>query len=209
MWQQSHTTALMAWWNRSFSMTNFHPTLEHPTLKRRHFAAVATGNGLEFKASHWVARWARTARISLMPRSPPNARYSLAAGGNSAWLVRGGWINGDFVDPAPPNLLAPYSWRVAMLLGAAAVPFGLRQRTTLPETLHGSKESNEPDFPTSRAAEARSHTRVMVLSFIVLGGWAIGNYVFVYINTFAQPTLHLPERVGLATERWSRPARGW
>ncbi len=115
-------------------------------------------------------------------------------------LVAGGSVGLAMTLILPANVLEPYGWRIAMLLGAVAVPFGLWLRRTLPETLHAPVSDTAPVSSTSRLSDAIAHRRVMVLSFFILGGWTMANYVFVYINTFAQATLHLPERVGLIAE---------
>lgn len=101
----------------------------------------------------------------------------------------------------PPEALDAYGWRIAFLLGAIAVPFGLWLRTNLPETLHAPEPgasaavSNE-----SRLRLAQTHWRVMVLGLVVLAASTIANYIFVYIVTYAQATLQLPARAGFIAE---------
>ncbi len=120
---------------------------------------------------------------------------------------------------SPPQLDA-YGWRIALLLGAATVPFGLWMRSDLPETLHAGEAgralvaAQRVAAPTSAMPEtgampaaaatdrrlARRHWRVMVLGLAALGAGTIGQYVFTYIATYAQHTLHLPARAGFEAE---------
>ncbi len=91
-----------------------------------------------------------------------------------------------------PALLDAYGWRIAFLLGAGTLPFGLWIRRALPETLHAA----EPSSPAA-AADAgrlglvRANARIIVLALLVLASGTIGTYVQNYMTTFAQATLHM------------------
>jgi MFS transporter, MHS family, citrate/tricarballylate:H+ symporter len=84
-----------------------------------------------------------------------------------------------------PGLLDAWGWRVAFLLGALIVPFGLSMRRNLPETFHPKSRA---DAPPTRALD---HARTVVLGIIILGASTIAYYGIEYINTYAQDTLHL------------------
>jgi MFS transporter, MHS family, citrate/tricarballylate:H+ symporter len=91
-----------------------------------------------------------------------------------------------------PAALDAYGWRIAFLLGAVTIPFGLWIRRGLPETLH------LPDAaaPVVEAASTvlgviRENSRIIVLALLVLAAGTISTYVFNYITTFAQHTLHM------------------
>ena len=101
----------------------------------------------------------------------------------------------------PHGQVDAYAWRIAFLIGGAAVPFGLWLRSSLPETLHATPAPDEP-APSggSRLAILRGHWRVCVLGLVVLGGATIANYVLIYIVTYAQDTLHMSARAGFAAE---------
>jgi MFS family permease len=90
-----------------------------------------------------------------------------------------------------PAALDAYGWRIAFLLGAVALPFGLWIRRGLPETLHAP----EPTAASPGAATAfgliRQNGRIILLALMVLSSGTIGTYVFNYMVTFAQTTLHL------------------
>lgn len=116
-------------------------------------------------------------------------------------LLSGGLVGAILTAVLPPAALDAYGWRIAFLLGAVAVPFGLWLRTHLPETLHAPEpDTAAPVSSESRLRQAYSHRRLMVLALVVLAATTIGNYVFVYIVTYAQATLHLPARAGFIAE---------
>jgi MFS family permease len=101
---------------------------------------------------------------------------------------------------SPPELDA-YGWRLAFLLGAVAIPFGLWLRSHLPETLHEAKQASTAVAEPPESLElARRHWRVMALGLIVIGSSAVGAYVFTYFVTYAQATLHLAARAAFVGE---------
>lgn len=84
-----------------------------------------------------------------------------------------------------PAVLDAWGWRVAFLLGAAIVPFGLMIRSSLPETFKA--EAKLQADPKKRGEIAR----LFVLGVLMLGASTIAYYGIEYINTYAQDTLHL------------------
>jgi MFS family permease len=111
-------------------------------------------------------------------------------------LIAGGLVGVLLTTVLSAEALNAYGWRIAFLLGAAAVPFGFWLRTNLPETLHTPEMTNRPVVQRSRRAEAYSHWRVFLLSLVALGSMTIATYVFTYLVTYSQATLHLPARIG-------------
>ncbi|HLY54786.1 MAG TPA: MFS transporter [Stellaceae bacterium] len=87
----------------------------------------------------------------------------------------------------PPELFETWGWRVAFLIGAAIVPFGLVLRSRLGETY--SREENVP------TASRRFPVRVAVLGVAMLMAGTIGTYVIGYMATWAQDSLHLAPRL--------------
>ena len=82
-----------------------------------------------------------------------------------------------------PMALADYGWRIAMLVGAAIVPFGLILRARLPETL-----------PQAGAALPRltaRQLRLALLAVFMLASITISTYVMNYMTTFGSHTLGL------------------
>ena len=98
-----------------------------------------------------------------------------------------------------PAAVDAYGWRVAFLLGAVTLPFGLWVRRGMPETLHAVDDavpSPVPLAPTvpgaaSRLGAARGHWRVVVLGIAILAHGTIRTYVTLHMPTFAQDTLHM------------------
>jgi MHS family citrate/tricarballylate:H+ symporter-like MFS transporter len=140
----------------------------------------------------------------LMEAAPTEKRgliVSWQGASQSLALIAGGSVGVLLTVMLPPDALDDYGWRIAFLLGAVAVPFGLWLRTNLPETLHAPEESFvAPVDAKSRLAQARTHWRIIVLGLVVLASGTIGSYIFTYIVTYAQATLHMTARAGFIAE---------
>ena len=123
-------------------------------------------------------------------------------------LIAGNLVGVALTAILPPAALAEYGWRIALLLGASAVPFGLWLRSGLPETLHRTQpvSAAAPPVPLRRSTDrsaarlTRRHWRAIALGLIVLASATIGTYIFTYVVTYAQHTLHLPARAGFVAE---------
>jgi MHS family citrate/tricarballylate:H+ symporter-like MFS transporter len=88
-----------------------------------------------------------------------------------------------------PEALESYGWRIAFLLGAVCLPFGLWMRKTLPETIpQGEQASGER---SGHLALARRHIRVILLATMILASGTITTYVTQYMTTYARNTLHV------------------
>jgi predicted MFS family arabinose efflux permease len=80
--------------------------------------------------------------------------------------------------------LESWGWRVAFLLGAAIIPFGLRLRRTLVETL-----SRAP--AVGSAVGDRPLLLLSAAGLFIIAGATISNYTLDYLTTYAQSTLHM------------------
>jgi MFS transporter, MHS family, citrate/tricarballylate:H+ symporter len=90
--------------------------------------------------------------------------------------------------------LQDYGWRIAFLLGAAIVPFGLMVRRALPETLHAAEAAD------GERISLRPYLSVAVLGLVLLANATISTYVRNYMTTYAIATLHMPAKIAfLAT----------
>lgn len=87
--------------------------------------------------------------------------------------------------------LQDFGWRIAFLVGAAIVPFGLMMRRRLPETLHSAGGTRGP-------VELRPYLRIAGLALILLATTTIGTYISTYMTTYAIATLHMPANVAFA-----------
>ncbi len=111
----------------------------------------------------------------------------------------GGLVGVLLTSVLPAASLDAYGWRIAFLLGAVTVPFGLWLRMRLPETLNRSatsKVATDAVQVETRLALARRHWLIFACGLAYLGSGTIGNYIFTYIVTYAQDTMHLSARVG-------------
>jgi MFS transporter, MHS family, citrate/tricarballylate:H+ symporter len=96
--------------------------------------------------------------------------------------------------------LESYGWRIAFLLGAICLPFGLWLRTGLPETLHLHETDTTPAPTGSKPLGiVRTHARTIVLGLLVLASGTIMTYVTQYMTTYAKNTLHVGNELAFAT----------
>ncbi|MFI4936133.1 MAG: MFS transporter [Caulobacterales bacterium] len=87
-----------------------------------------------------------------------------------------------------------FGWRIALGLGVLVLPFGLIIRRTLPETRH----HEEPALAAHPILEENAglfsqisgHRRIILLGLGLIAGGTISTYVFTYMTTYAQKTLH-------------------
>ena len=142
----------------------------------------------------------------LMEAAPPARRGLIVSwqGVSQQFALIGGGLVGTLLTfMLPPDALDSYGWRIAFLLGAAAVPFGLWLRSNLPETLHRPEAGDMAPMgapAASRLTQARTHWRVMVLGLVFLASGTIASYIFIYLVTYAQATLHMTARSGFIAE---------
>ncbi|HXV00091.1 MAG TPA: MFS transporter [Caulobacteraceae bacterium] len=103
-----------------------------------------------------------------------------------AVLIAGlvGFILSSVLAPAD---LQGWGWRLAFLIGAAIVPFGLVMRRSLPETLFHAPAGSGAAAPARR----RLPVKILVLGLAMLGAGTIANYALGYLTTYAQDSLHL------------------
>jgi MFS transporter, MHS family, citrate/tricarballylate:H+ symporter len=102
----------------------------------------------------------------------------------------GGLVGVGLSAVMAPAALDAYGWRIAFLLGAVTLPFGLWIRRNLPETLH-LPDAAAPVSQSRGLGVIRENFRIIVLALLVLASGTIGTYVFNYMTTFAQHTLHM------------------
>ena len=90
-----------------------------------------------------------------------------------------------------PEGLDAYGWRIALLIGAACLPFGLWMRKTLPETIPQAASNVASGEASGHVVLARRHARLIGLAVMILAGGTISTYVTQYMTTYAQNTLHV------------------
>jgi MFS transporter, MHS family, citrate/tricarballylate:H+ symporter len=88
--------------------------------------------------------------------------------------------------------LQDFGWRIAFLIGAVIVPFGLLVRRSLPETFHVAKKAQ------GERTALRPYLPVAVVGLMLLGSGTIGTYISNYMTTYAIATLHMPAKIAFA-----------
>jgi MFS family permease len=123
----------------------------------------------------------------LMEAAPPGRRgfyISLNFASADFAVLVAGLVGFGLASILTAGQLEAWGWRVAFLLGTAIVPFALRLRRTLVETLPESEEmAPRPGKPLLLIAGA---------GLFIIAGATISNYTLDYLTTYAQSTLHMP-----------------
>lgn len=91
-----------------------------------------------------------------------------------------------------PAALNAWGWRLALLLGAVIVPFGLVLRRTLAETL-----DIEAALQPLATVERKAFVRVAILGVALLAAATTTNYILDYMTTYAHATLGMSEQLAL------------
>jgi len=96
--------------------------------------------------------------------------------------------------------LDAYGWRIAFLIGAICLPFGLWLRSTLPETIHLPEGgAAAPTLPNPARSLLRSNLRVLILGLLILASGTIITYITQYMTTYAEATLGVAPELAFAT----------
>jgi MFS family permease len=96
-----------------------------------------------------------------------------------------------------PEALDAYGWRIAFLIGALCLPFGLWMRRGLPETIQQQRGTAATEH-SSHLRLARRYIRVIVLALMILASGTIATYVTQYMTTYAKNTLHVAPSLAFA-----------
>jgi MFS transporter, MHS family, citrate/tricarballylate:H+ symporter len=127
----------------------------------------------------------------LVEAAPPDRKGlygSWQSASQSLASISGGVIGVVLAYLLSTSQLADYGWRIAFLIGALVLPVGFIVRRTLPETLHHA----EPKLDAHPArADILSHWRIILLGLGLITGGTISTYVFTFMTTYAQVTLHM------------------
>lgn len=91
--------------------------------------------------------------------------------------------------------LDDWGWRLAFLLGALILPFGLILRRNLPETLHRA-EAASVHQPAAKALGA--HARIVLLGLSLIAASTVATYAMTYMTTYARETLKMGPGISLA-----------
>ena len=127
----------------------------------------------------------------LMEAAPPHRRgfyLSIHLATADAAVLVAGIVGLSLSSLLRAPQLDAWGWRVAFLVGASIVPFGLFLRGTLDETLPA--EARVPAPPGS----LRPLLATAAAGMLILGAGTISNYTLDYLTTYAQDTLHMAAR---------------
>ncbi|MDQ2877893.1 MAG: MFS transporter [Pseudomonadota bacterium] len=138
----------------------------------------------------------------LLEIAPPHRRgifVSFGAASQVAALMVGGLVGATLTYFLSSQGLVDYGWRIAFLIGAAILPFGLWLRGSLPETLHAKETETVPDGQSRRHVWL-AHRRIILLGLIIVSCGTIQSYIFTYIVTYSQTTLGMQARSGFVAQ---------
>jgi len=124
----------------------------------------------------------------LMEAAPPGRRgfyISLNFASADLAVLVAGLVGFGLASALSPDQLEAWGWRIAFLLGAAIVPFALRLRRTLIETLPTQAEAQ------ADVAPAKPLVLLAGAGLLIIAGATISNYTLDYLTTYAQATLHM------------------
>jgi len=124
----------------------------------------------------------------LMEAAPPGRRglyISLNFASADFAVLAAGLIGFGLSSALTPVQLEAWGWRVAFLLGAVIVPFALRLRRTLVESL------SLEEGGAGAARPARPLLLLAAAGLMIIAGGTISNYTLEYLTTYAQATLHM------------------
>jgi MFS family permease len=138
----------------------------------------------------------------LIEASPPERRgfyASMQAGSQRLSALFSGIVGTALASQLDAQQLQDWGWRVALLIGALIVPFGLMVRRSLPETLHAADDAAlAPDATRgtlSPTPALHPHLKTIVYGLVMLSASTIGVYVATLMTTYALTTLHLKATV--------------
>lgn len=118
---------------------------------------------------------------------------SLQAMSADAAVMVAGLVGYGLAQELDAAALDSWGWRVALLVGAVIVPFGLMLRRTLGETLRMEEKLSHVDTDAGR----RSYKRVAILGLAMLASATTSNYILDYLTTYANSTLGMSSKLAL------------
>lgn len=94
-----------------------------------------------------------------------------------------------------------WGWRIALAIGVLVLPAGLVIRSHLPETLGRAEPKLAAHADIAEGASPLrvilGHWRVVLLGLGLIAAGTISTYVFQFMTTYAQATLHMGMQTGL------------
>jgi MHS family citrate/tricarballylate:H+ symporter-like MFS transporter len=131
----------------------------------------------------------------MIEAAPPHRRAlytSMQSVTQNVAVLCAGLVGVVLAELLDPEALDSWGWRIAFLIGAAILPFGIFARRGLAETL-----DRPDDAPAEKAAPGgfRPYARIAALGLVMLGSATICSYAMTYMTTFATNTLGMPSKL--------------
>ncbi len=130
----------------------------------------------------------------MMESAPAHRRglyVSLQSMSADGAVMIAGLVGVALANALSPAALESWGWRVALLLGAVIIPFGLAMRRRLEETLHLPGAPDDPRIATD------GYLRIVAAGLAMLAAATTANYVLEYMTTYASTTLGMPVRLAI------------
>ncbi|MCL2385368.1 MAG: MFS transporter [Alphaproteobacteria bacterium] len=134
---------------------------------------------------------APVARRGLAVAWQPASQQIAATAGSLVGLILASTLESD--------ALKSYGWRIAFLIGALTLPFGLWIRRNLPETLHLHEIGTAPIQHSRRKSAVYANARLLTLGLLIIASGTIITYVTQYMTTYAENTLQVASDLAFAT----------
>src|SRR5271163_3293121 len=131
----------------------------------------------------------------LLEAAPPERRgfyTSFQAWTQDLSVLISGLVGFGLANTLNDQELQDFGWRIAFLVGASIVPFGLMLRRRLPETFHAHDTAKEGRI------SLRPYLPIAGLGLVLIASATIGTYITDYMTTYAIATLHTPANVAFA-----------
>src|SRR5271168_1764543 len=131
----------------------------------------------------------------LLEAAPPERRgfyTSFQSWSQHLSILISGLVGFGLANTLSEQQLQDFGWRIAFLVGASIVPFGLMMRRSLPETFHA------PDGGKSERIPLRTYLPIAALGLVMRAAGTIGTYIRAYMTTYAVATLHIHANVAFA-----------
>jgi MHS family citrate/tricarballylate:H+ symporter-like MFS transporter len=138
----------------------------------------------------------------LLEAAPPNKRGAAVAWQPASQQIAAtagalvGWV---LTQTMTGETLQSYGWRIAFLIGALTLPFGLWLRSNLPETIHLAEGNEGQKQAEGEGGAVSSNARLLILGLIIVASGTIITYVTQYMTTYAETTLRVAPSLAFAT----------
>lgn len=100
-----------------------------------------------------------------------------------------------------PEQMLSWGWRIPFILAIILIPLGFYLRNSMPETLHAAVPLSSPqttEITHKDTSRNRAFWKLVFISVWIIAGTTVGNYVAIYMNTYAINTLKLSPVIAMS-----------